>query len=70
MRARFDRLWGRKPEPFHLFRYLDEKEFRYNERSLADAERFSMAVSQIVGKRITYQRLIGLENAAEFGAIA
>jgi transposase-like protein len=27
-------------EPFHLFRYLDEQSFRYNERHATDAERF------------------------------
>jgi hypothetical protein len=27
-------------EPFHLFRYLDEETFRYNERKLTNAERF------------------------------
>ena len=47
-------------EPFHLFRYLDEQTFRYNSRKeLDDAGRFSLAVSQIVGKRITYADLTG-----------
>jgi len=47
-------------EPFHLFRYLDEQSFRYNNRKdMNDAERFSLAVSQIVGKRLTYKELIG-----------
>jgi transposase-like protein len=27
-------------EPFHLFRYLDEQSFRYNERHATDAQRF------------------------------
>ena len=27
-------------EPFHLFRYLDEQSFRYNNRKLTDGERF------------------------------
>jgi len=27
-------------EPFHLFRYLDEQSFRFNERGLNDAARF------------------------------
>jgi hypothetical protein len=36
-------------EPFHLFRYLDERALRYNNRKdLGDAGRFSLAVSQIV----------------------
>jgi transposase-like protein len=46
-------------EPFHLFRYLDEQAFRYNERKLTDAERFELAVKGIVGKRVTFDQLIG-----------
>jgi hypothetical protein len=46
-------------EPFHLFRYLDEQVFRYNGRDLTDAERFSTAVSGIVGKRVTFEELTG-----------
>jgi transposase-like protein len=46
-------------EPFHLFRYLDEQAFRYNNRKLKDAERFQIAVGQIVGKRLMYEELIG-----------
>ena len=52
-------------EPFHLFRYVDEQAFRFNNRKDADgepmndAQRFSLAVSQITGKRLTYAELIG-----------
>ena len=47
-------------EPFHLFRYLDEQCFRYNNRKgMNDGDRFSLAVSQIVGKRLTYAQLTG-----------
>jgi transposase-like protein len=47
-------------EPFHLFRYLDEQTFRYNNRKdLDDAGRFSLAISQIVGKRLTYAEVTG-----------
>ncbi len=47
-------------EPFHLFRYIDEQAFRYNNRQdMNDAQRFDLAVSQIVGKRLTYKELIG-----------
>jgi len=46
-------------EPFHLFRYLDEQAFRFNNRKMTDGERFSIAVSGIVGKRLTYATLIG-----------
>ncbi len=47
-------------EPFHLFRYLDEQAFRFNtHRDMNDGERFEMALAQVVGKRLTYQRLTG-----------
>ncbi len=41
-------------EPFHLFRYLDEQMFRYNNRKeMDDFDRFRLATSHIVGKRLT-----------------
>jgi transposase-like protein len=46
-------------EPFHLFRYLDEQAFRYNNRYTTDAERFSIVMKQTVGKRLTYGQLTG-----------
>lgn len=46
-------------EPFHLFRYLDEQSFRFNERKLTDGERFKEAASSIFGKRLSYKQLIG-----------
>ncbi|HEY1463983.1 MAG TPA: IS1595 family transposase [Terriglobales bacterium] len=47
-------------EPFHLFRYLDEQMFRYNNRKeLDDAGRFDLAISQIAGKRLTFAELTG-----------
>lgn len=52
-------------EPFHLFRYLDEQVFRYNYRKdvagkkLNDGERFDIALSQIAGKRLTYEEVTG-----------
>jgi transposase-like protein len=46
-------------EPYHLFRYVDEQAFRFNNRKLTDAERFDSVMSQIVGKRLTYEELIG-----------
>jgi transposase-like protein len=48
-------------EPFHLFRYLDEQAFRFNNRKLTDGERFSMAVAGVVGKRVTFDQLTGKE---------
>jgi transposase-like protein len=53
-------------EPFHLFRYLDEQSFRYNNRlDMNDGERFSLAISQIVGKRLTYAELTGKSGQTE-----
>jgi transposase-like protein len=46
-------------EPFHLFRYLDEQVFRFNARKTKDVARFVDVVRQIVGKRLTYDKLIG-----------
>jgi transposase-like protein len=46
-------------EPFHLFRYLDEQAFRFNNRENNDGERFQKALGGISGRRLTYQQLIG-----------
>jgi transposase-like protein len=47
-------------EPYHLFRYVDEQAFRFNNRKELDyAGRFSLAVSQITGKRLTFAELTG-----------
>ena len=47
-------------EPFHLFRYLDEQSFRYNNRNdMKDFDRFRLATSQIVGPRLTYAEVSG-----------
>ena len=63
-------------EPYHLFRYVDEQCFRFNTRKdefgevLSDADRFSMAVSQIAGKRLQYSELIGAFDKAQAEAQA
>jgi transposase-like protein len=46
-------------EPFHLFRYLAEQAFRFNNREAegGDFERFSIAMAQAVGRRLTYDEL-------------
>jgi transposase-like protein len=54
-------------EPFHLDRYVSEQVFRFNNRAtrenpLNDADRFDIAVRQIVGKRITFAELTGKPN--------
>src|SRR5258706_9139030 len=41
-------------EPFHLFRYLDEQCFRFNNRTLTDGQRFDIASRAIIGKRLTF----------------
>ena len=46
-------------EPWHLFRYLDEEDFRYNQREQNDAERFVDIVANVPGRRLTYKQLIG-----------
>lgn len=46
-------------EPFHLFRYLDEQAYRFNERKGTDAERFAGVVAEVSGKRITFEALTG-----------
>lgn len=48
-------------EPFHLFRYLDEQSFRFNERHDTDRGRFVTALSSILGKRLTYSELTGAD---------
>jgi len=55
-------------EPFHLFRYVDEQAFRFNNRKdetgevISDYERFTTALLKIVGKRLTYKQLTGKED--------
>ena len=52
-------------EPFHLFRYLDEQAFRYNQRqNMTDFDRFRFAASQVVGKRLTWDLLTGKQEEA------
>ena len=47
-------------EPYHLFRYVDEQAFRFNNRApMNDANRFTYLMRKIVGKRLTYAELTG-----------
>src|SRR6266516_321325 len=46
-------------EPFHLFRYLDEQAFRFNERKDNDRGRFLKTIANFAGKRLMYSKLIG-----------
>lgn len=57
-------------EPFHLFRYLDEQSFRFNNRKdMNDGERFELALSQITGKRLTYDHLTGKDREEDTAVI-
>ena len=56
-------------EPFHLFRYLDEQVYRFENRAtpdnpLNDFDRFRLAASQIVGKRLTWNEVTGKADSA------
>src|SRR6266496_5567524 len=59
-------------EPFHLFRYVDEQAFRFNNRKdvsgrkLEPVERFNLALSQIAGKRLTFAEVTGKVGEAPF----
>jgi len=54
-------------EPFHLFRYLDEQAFRFNERKDKDGDRgrFLTAMQGTFGKGLRYSKLIGKEEGGE-----
>jgi hypothetical protein len=54
-----------------LDRYLDEQVFRYNNRGTrenpsTDADRFDLALRNVVGKRVTYKELTGKDGATPF----
>lgn len=51
-------------EPFHLFRYVDEQAFRFNNRGTDDIHRFVIGMRQIVGRRLTYAELTGKVQVA------
>ncbi len=55
-------------EPFHLFRYLDEQAYRFNHRRMSDADRFTLAMRGILGRRVTYSELIGPTSAGSVPA--
>ena len=53
-----------RPEPFHLFRYLDEQAFRFNERKdeNGDQGRFLTVMKSVAGRRLTYKALTATES--------
>jgi transposase-like protein len=46
-------------EPFHLFRYLDERVLTYNLRDLNDYGRFEAVLSHVSGRRLTWAEVTG-----------
>ena len=46
-------------EPFHLFRYLDERVFTFNERHNTDHGRFATVLAAMAGRRLTYAEVTG-----------
>jgi transposase-like protein len=57
-------------EPFHLFRYLDEQVFRFNNRAtktrkMTDADRFNAALPGITGRRLTFAEVTGKDGSPE-----
>lgn len=50
--------------PFHLHRYLGEQVYRFNNRKDNDVGRFIHAISSLSDKRLTYQKLIGVNPAS------
>lgn len=46
-------------EPFHLFRYLDERVFTFNLRELDDLRRFEAVLRTVTGRRLTYAEVTG-----------
>jgi len=46
-------------EPFHLFRYLDERCFTFNQRDLDDRGRFEAVLIGAARRKLTYAELTG-----------
>jgi hypothetical protein len=57
-------------EPFHLFRYLDEQAFRYNERHTTDRDRFLQLCHNVTGRRVTWKQLTGKNDLDRTGSDA
>lgn len=53
--------------PFHLFRYVDEEAWRFNERRFNDGNRFDRVMQGVLGKRLTYRYLCAIDDAGFMG---
>ena len=51
-------------EPFHLFRYLDEQTYRFNNRKDVDSNRFAGVLDSVTGRRLMHKQLIGAVRPA------
>jgi transposase-like protein len=47
------------PQAFHMFRYLDERMFTFNQRDLDDLGRMVAVMATVAGRRVTYKKLTG-----------
>lgn len=48
--------------PFHLFRYLDDQTYRFNERKGTDQTRFVEAMKTVKDRQLTYEKLTGKKD--------
>ena len=46
-------------EPYHLFRYLDERCFAFNLRDRSDYGRFEAGLRAVAGRRLTFAEVTG-----------
>jgi transposase-like protein len=46
-------------EPYHLFRYLDERCFAFNLRDRSDYGRFEAVLRAVTGRRLTFAEVTG-----------
>ena len=51
-------LVKRSVEPWHLFRYLDERVFTFNIRGVTDLGSFTMVLGLVSDRRLTYSALV------------
>jgi transposase-like protein len=56
---RAEKITGTGVEPFHLYRYIDEQAFSFNNRHVTDADRFVQLCSNVSGKRLDWNTLTG-----------
>ncbi|HUT88316.1 MAG TPA: IS1595 family transposase [Thermoguttaceae bacterium] len=55
--------------PFHLYRYVEEQAFRFNNRLKSDFGRFQEILSKVAHKRLTYRVLCAIDDAGFMGIL-